>query len=315
MRKAFLLYAAICLACLPACSFAQSANFASEFGFRSDNDAYLAMGQDRYYTNGLFLTFRHAFKSRSDSTKRIWEIEAGQAMYNAQSGNITDIADVDRPFAAYLYAGFAYQAVTKNRALRIGLQAGTIGPAALGRQVQELLHSTVGFYEIEGWQYQVNNEFGINANVTWTQRLAGAPTAHADVHFEGSLNPGTTFSNAAAAAVLRVGKFNGIDRSVLSNSRIGDRKSRAPDREFFFYTRPKLALVVYDATVQGGLFSTNKGPVVYPVKPLVFSQELGLMFAAKRWTVDFGVTFLTRQVKSAAVRHQFGGVGVYYRFN
>jgi hypothetical protein len=39
-------------------SSAQS--YKNEFGFKSDNDAYLFYGQDRYYTNGLLIYFRHA---------------------------------------------------------------------------------------------------------------------------------------------------------------------------------------------------------------------------------------------------------------
>ncbi|MDB5012593.1 MAG: hypothetical protein JWQ25_795, partial [Daejeonella sp.] len=43
--------------------------YKSEFGFKSDNDAYLGYGQDRYYTNGLFLTFRHALKQPNISKR------------------------------------------------------------------------------------------------------------------------------------------------------------------------------------------------------------------------------------------------------
>ena len=42
--------------------YSQEKNYNDEFGFRSDNDSYLALGQDRYYTNGLFISFRHALK-------------------------------------------------------------------------------------------------------------------------------------------------------------------------------------------------------------------------------------------------------------
>lgn len=41
-------------------SFAQE--YKNEFGFKSDNDAYLWVGQDRYYTNGLFVYFRRPQK-------------------------------------------------------------------------------------------------------------------------------------------------------------------------------------------------------------------------------------------------------------
>jgi hypothetical protein len=106
-----------------------------------------------------------------------------------------------------------------------------------------------------------------------------------------------------------------MNESALTNSRIGSNRDSLPHRELFFFLKPGLSYIAYDATVQGGLFSGSKGPVTYGVKPVVFSQEIGLTFAAKRWTADFSLTFLTRQVESAAKAHKFGTVNLYYRFN
>jgi lipid A 3-O-deacylase len=94
-------------------SNAQESSYKSEFGFISDNDSYLAQGQDRYYTNGLFLKFRSALDQSALKNPRlnkvIWELEAGQKMFNPQTGSILDPAFIDRPFAAYLYGGGAVQ--------------------------------------------------------------------------------------------------------------------------------------------------------------------------------------------------------------
>jgi hypothetical protein len=75
--------------------YAQNDSYRSEFGFRSENDSYLAQGQDRYYTNGLTLNFRSAIDQftlkNTKLNKLIWEIEAGQKIFNPQSGNILSI--------------------------------------------------------------------------------------------------------------------------------------------------------------------------------------------------------------------------------
>ena len=39
---------------------AKAQNFKNEFGFKTENDAYLATLNDRYYTNGLFIYYRSA---------------------------------------------------------------------------------------------------------------------------------------------------------------------------------------------------------------------------------------------------------------
>ncbi len=82
--------------------------FKQQLGFRSDNDSYLANGQDRYYTNGLFINYRKTVNEdrlKSDLQKKILELELGQKMYNAQSGAIPSIIYVARPITVYLFAG------------------------------------------------------------------------------------------------------------------------------------------------------------------------------------------------------------------
>lgn len=299
----------------------QSVAFKNEFGFRSDNDAYLAYGQDRYYTNGLFIYLRRATdqtKLPKNLNKLIWEVEGGQKMYNPQSGQINDISFVDRPFAGYLYAGgsvnFLFQS---ENSLKISVQVGTIGPNAKGKETQELLHSIVGFYDIKGWQWQVSNETAFNTSVSYKNLLFRSDSKKLDLSVDSYLNLGNTFSGAGAGVLFRTGDLNQLFHSASTESAVSH-KSESKDlteREFFFYARPILNYVAYDATIQGGLFSSNKGAVVFDSKPFVFSQQAGVMFSKKRWTADFSLTFKSREVKSTAKPHQYGSAALSYRFN
>ena len=296
-------------------AFAQ--NFKNEFGFRSENDAYLAMGQDRYYTNGLFITFRHATRPNFHSTdivKKTWEAEFGQYMYNAVSGSVRDISDVDRPFAAYLYGGAKINWFKRNESnFQAGFQIGTIGPNSKGREVQEALHKIVGFYTINGWQYQVNNEVGVNASFNFDKLLFRKNNN--DFILNTSANLGNTFSGLGVGITYRTGALNPIFSSITTNSRITNNQSDTVKRESFFYARPSLKFVGYNATLQGGLFQKDKGPVVYTPNRLVFSQEFGLMYAKNRWSLNFGVIFQTKELKEQIKSSQYGTASIFYRFN
>src|ERR1700743_2221037 len=98
----------LCFLCLLlVCSAASAQEYRNEFGFRTDNDSYLPVKSDRYYTNGLFIYFNHALKIKKDSSalaNKILGFEVGQKIYNPQSGDIPDVIYDDRPFAGYLYA-------------------------------------------------------------------------------------------------------------------------------------------------------------------------------------------------------------------
>ncbi len=298
--------------------FIQAQNFRNEFGFRSDNDAYLAVGLDRYYTNGFFITFRHALKPGNQSeklVKKTWEAEAGQYMFNAQSGYVPDINYVDRPFAAYLYGGMKLNWFLKDeQVFRVSLDAGTIGPNALGEDAQKLLHKIAGFYELNGWQYQINNEFGVNTGLDYT-RLLARPSVNTDFSFNGYAHVGTTFSGAGAGILFRAGNINKLFNSVSTNSRISNSVTDSvPSGELFFFAEPSFHYVAYDATVQGGLFNDDKGQVTFTPNRIAFFQELGVKYASKRWTLNFSVIFRTKEIKSQVHAHQYGSAGIFYRF-
>jgi hypothetical protein len=305
-------------------SFSQNLTkaFEHEFGFRSENDSYLGGGQDRYYTNGLLLNFRTALDQSKLGNKKlnkmILEFEAGQKIYNPQSGSILSIVNVDRPFAGYLYAGAALNLLyNSENNLKLNLQAGTIGPSSLAKEAQELMHDVVGFYEINGWQWQVKNEFAINASAEYNYLINRSEAGKVDFTANSYVNIGNTFSGAGAGIMFRTGAINPLYNSASSQSRVSKNSTGKNDvgREFFFYAKPMLHYIAYDATIQGGLFIKDKGPVVFEAKPVVFSQQAGAIYSQNRFTADFSILFKTREVESIAKAHQFGSIALYYRFN
>ncbi len=319
MRNKFSAILLLSLCSIYLTSFGQG-SFKNEFGFKSDNDAYLFYGQDRYYTNGLMLYFRHATdqnKLGEKLEKFTYEITAGQKMFNPQGGNVPNIAFHDRPFAGYLYAGasanFFYK---KESILKTSLELGTVGPRSLGEDAQKLLHRIVGFYAIEGWQYQIKNELTANASLQYTRLLHRTEQDRLDFSFEGYVNLGTTFNGAGAGILLRTGNINQLFQTAYTNSTIGTRikSAKLVTSEAFFYAKPQLNYVAYDATIQGSLFNDDS-PVTFKTRPVVFAQQLGFNYSTQRFTFDFGLLFKTKEVKSTAKAHQYGSISMFYRFN
>jgi lipid A 3-O-deacylase len=301
-------------------SFANAQTYKNEFGFKSDNDSYLGQGSDRYYTNGLFLNFRHATDQqqlKEGLEKKTYEITAGQKMFNPYSGYAPDPARQDRPFAGYLYAEGAMNWFYSNESIiRAGVQIGTTGPNSLAEDGQELLHDVIGFYDLEGWDYQIKNELALNLSVQYNKLITRTADNAVEFSFEGYANLGTTFSGLGAGLLFRTGSLNQLFNSAYTNSVIGNNaKTKAlVKRELFFYAKPQLNVVAYDATIQGSLFNDNS-PVTFSQKPVVFAQQLGVDYSSQRFTVDFGVIFKTKEVKSTARAHQYGSISMFYRFN
>jgi hypothetical protein len=319
-RKILLFTLFICLSHF--FSEAQTNTYKSEFGFRSENDSYLASGKDRYYTNGLLLTFRTALDQSTLRNKKlnkmIFEFEAGQKIYNPQSGSILDIVYVDRPFAGYLYAGAALNLLyNSENNLKLSLQSGTIGPAALAQEAQELMHNGFGFYKINGWQWQVKNELAINATAEYNYLINRSNSGKLDLSANSYINIGNTFSGAGLGIMFRTGALNPLYNSASMQSRLSNNNAQQDKqtREFFIYAKPMLNYVAYDASIQGGLFIKDKGPVLFNIKPVVFSQQAGVIYSQNRFTVDFSIILKTREVESIAKSDQFGSIALFYKFN
>lgn len=320
-RKTCLLYAASAFLLSAFILPAFSQNYKNEAGTTSDNDVYIAFLKDRYYTNGNFLHYRHAIKQAKTSlkfAKKILEFELGQKIFTPYSAQAPNPALHDRPFTAYLYAGTTLIWFLKNESLfKLSAQIGTIGPNALGQEVQTSYHKLLGIYKIMGWEYQLKNEAGLNLSGDYNRLLYRTKNQKADITAASSAMLGNTFSGANLGTMLRFGKINPLYQSISYNSLISNNPTlkEKPHKEFFLFTKPQLNFVAYDATIEGGLFSKDRGPITFGIKHLVYSQQVGLSFSADRWSASYIATFKGKEVESSADPYRYASLILLYRFN
>lgn len=302
----------------PIAAYSQQNSYRYEIGFKSENDVYLAIKQDRYYTNGLFLFFKKAIKpSEKDSLlKKIWGISVAQKIFNPHSGKIYNPYTIDRPFAGYLYGSANLQWLFKNeKSLKTELQFGFIGPSSFAEQTQNFYHKVFDFYDLSGWDYQVGNEFSVNTAVNYHQKIFRTNNHKYDISLPAELRLGNTFLGIKTGLLLRVGNLNPFYHSVSTGSNLSAKAEKYDKQsEFFFFLEPALDVVFYDATISGGMFSTDKDEITFDTKPFVLSQKLGVAYSKKRWNLGLSFIFKTREVKSTASSHKYGIVDVGYRF-
>lgn len=301
------------------CVYGQNNNsYNSEFGFTSDNDAYLAMGQDQYYTNGLFVNYRKVMPEHTIHNtrvaKKIWEIKIGQQIYNAKSGYVPGRQFIDRPFAGYLFGSFSRHWLFKNEnGLKAELQIGTIGDRSFSKEGQELYHEALGFYEINGWQYQIQDGLGINARVSYLYKITQNQKNNIDLSLPASALLGNSFSGLRAGLLFRTGKINPLNNSMATNSNLAH--TGRYEGEFYFFLKPELNWIAYDATISGSMLrKKSENEVTFDSKPFVFSQELGLAYAKSRWNLGFSLIFKTKEIESSAKAHQYGSIKMGYKF-
>ncbi|WP_353127977.1 lipid A deacylase LpxR family protein [Parapedobacter pyrenivorans] len=289
----------------------------AEFNFRNDNDLYLFNKQDQYYTNGIFFNLRRAVDTArlaTDETNRLWGITLGQKMYNAYTASIRYIEEVDRPITAYLFVAANVDRYFANETfLFLTAEAGTIGQRALGRQFQESVHKVFRLYDITGWEYQLENAFGIDVSARYGGLLYRNTPRWFDISGDAKVTLGLNHTGLSMTSTLRFGRINAIGQSAYTSSRLQAR-GKSVGRELFFYYSPQLNFVAYDATLQGGLFLRNKGPVTYTPARWVWYNQVGMMYAKNALSLHLQYIFYTKEVPGMFFRHRYGSVGMGYRF-
>jgi hypothetical protein len=104
------------------------------------------------------LTFFHEART---GLERNVTFSLGQTLFTPQDLTREDIIEDDRPYAGWLFVSMGYQ-TRKNRQLdTLEASFGVVGPAALGEELQNVMHDLRGFDRFEGWDNQLANEPGL----------------------------------------------------------------------------------------------------------------------------------------------------------
>ena len=289
------------------------------FGFVSDNDVYISATQDQYYTNGLTLEYRFiAPQKHLKVFKKINTFSLGQYMYSPFRPNVPLISQQDRPFAGYLFADFSTTKFYKNEsAFKLTYQLGILGPSAGGESLQKWYHRLFNLPPINGWEFQIQNQLGLNVNAYYLRNLGYTKSDIVDFNAFAQTRVGTIFNDVSIGFVSRIGfkSLNPIFNSVLFNSNLSDKKSDKSIKEAYFFIKPQLMYVLYNATIQGSMFN-NDSPLTFKSEPLKASLQFGIKWTSKRLNFGYSVRYLTKAVDNNKVTaHKYGTINLGYRFN
>lgn len=292
--------------------------YSKEISFVNDNDLYVSTVKDRYYTNGMFLSYKYISKSKKENQeKKIIEWQIGQEMFTPYKAIVQNVAQHDRPFASYLFGSFGINRVYKNKSLfNTTLQLGIIGPNAYGKELQDFIHDLYGFKKAIGWEYQIKNALGFNFNTAYSKFLVKDETNYFDISWTNNAKIGTVYTNFSTGFYARLGfkPLADIVNSFAFNTNLND-DSTTYNREIesFVFIKPSLQYAIYDATLQGSFLNTTS-EVTKELVPIVFHLEVGLKFTANRF--NFGYIYQYSSNKSKDLRYnngnKYGTIALHY---
>lgn len=299
-------------------------------GFSVENDTL--SGTDRYYTNGLQLTWRSPsadlpaplawidrqldFLQGPGSLR--WGLALGHSIYTPQDTEARNPDPTDRPYAGLLYGAVSLSRVTATSFSVLELQLGLVGPSAGGKFVQNGFHSVIGEPPARGWAYQLRDEpvAALILDRKWRVSLAG------DEIFGVELLPSATFSvgnlatYAGAGGILRMGRNLSADfgppriRPALAGSAFF--QPQGGSFGWYVFVGAEGRAVAHDILLDGNTWADSRS---VDRRPLVGDLQAGV---AVMWHgVRFAYTQVWRTEEFYGQRgglQQFGSVNVSFRF-
>jgi len=316
---------------------------AGEITLYLENDKFFA-GTDRHYTNGFKLSFLGDTKLNEspDFVQAVAKyiptlspdaaleqhykvgVALGQNIYTPTDTESSALITTDRPYAAWLYGALMFQA--ENRAhtvLRVvELDAGIVGPGALGEQTQNGWHSVIKVPHAQGWSHQLHNEPGVV--LTWERRyrvkrvISPETGLGAELFARGGLSIGNVDTSARAGLTMRAGwKLPHDFGPDLIRPGGGDVEpvSRA---SFYLYTGVDGRAVARDIFLDGNSWrssaSVRKRPVVGDfISGLVMRCPCRLG-GLKGFQLAYSETARTKEFYGQLQRDVFGSMSISFLF-
>jgi len=144
--------------------------------------------------------------------------QVGQSIFTPRDTEAAVPDPDDRPYAGWLYGGVTWVVERRDRGHVIldtfQANVGIVGPAAFGDEVQNQFHRIIGDDPLNGWDFQLDNEPGIELVYErrvqlWTSPRLGPLQASFEPHAGGTL--GNVAINGRVGGTVRIGDRLDLD--------------------------------------------------------------------------------------------------------
>jgi lipid A 3-O-deacylase len=271
-----------------------------------DNDIF--NNTDYYYTNGAqinlsipalrFSPVNKIFPAPKNHDIEFCGLSLTQNIYTPTNPDTKDILFGDRPFSAFLTLGQFREVydLSKNIYIKSQINLGILGPGSLGGQVQSSIHEITPV----GWQNQISNDFVIDYSFDFKKGIVNSSIF--DFNVNANANVGSLYDKVGGGFDFRFGHFMPFYQGPVS---VFEGIGKEGSFQFWFFVKSSFQLVVYDATLQGGLFNhQNVYTIEYKeINHFVFNASAGFALYHDKLGIEYENFYLSPEFKGA---RQFG---------
>ncbi|HXQ53116.1 MAG TPA: lipid A deacylase LpxR family protein [Stellaceae bacterium] len=303
-----------------------------------ENDS-LYFKTDKHYTQGIRFSYLtptlaadgmwaglfHAlpadtpFFNAGDSSDRRAAVLFGQSVFTPDNLRARPPSPHDRPYAGWLYGGASLlQRSGADMLENLEFDIGVVGPAALGKQVQNDWHQLIGIRQANGWTNQLQNEPGVLLSYERLWRIAVPGVAIGPIGIDVVPQIGATLGNVftygEVGAMLRIGTNLGADfgparvRPALSGTDYFDGDKADDGLGGYFYIGTQGRVVAQNIFLDG---NTDRTSPSVARKVLVGDVQSGFAFEwSRRVRLDLSVSLRSDEFNGQHSPDEIGTVGL-----
>jgi lipid A 3-O-deacylase len=280
------------------------------FRFHYDNDYFTKT--DYYYSQGITLEYVNPSIKKLLPAKLLLQPAKANLQYGITfnifgytptSIRSNDILFGDRPYASCMsFSIFAIASDSaKQQRISSVINAGIIGPAAQGEQIQTGIHRWLKNVLPKGWQHQVQNDLILNYSLSYEKKLLNLNNYFL-LNYAAEARLGTLNDKLSGGFNFMAGNFNNpYQSSGITKKKIA----------YYLYGQSRLHFIGYDATLQGGLFNRKSDYTVSAgdISRVIFRADAGIILNFRKVFLSYTQSFLTKEF-STGLRHRWGGVSL-----
>jgi lipid A 3-O-deacylase len=262
--------------------------------------------------------------SGDDCLSRNLVVSAGQLIYTPDNIEQKTLVETDRPYAGYLYLGFAYHTRSDTKLDTIEFNIGIVGPASLGREAQDFIHELRDFETFKGWDNQLDNELGLGVLYEHKRRLFRRTLFNGMLQQDFIAHAGMSLGNVATylngGFEYRLGRFLPDDFGTASVRPGGDSASPGRNdprlrRNFLsgvhFFVATDARWVARDIFLDGNSFENSHSIDKHRA---VADISLGMNLISGRWKFSYAQVWRSKEYKRQPHSHEYGSMTVSYVF-
>ena len=269
----------------------------NQISIRHDNDFVLFT--DRYYSTGLFLTYRRALSNGIFNIgKEQLNFEFRQQAFTPDNIDTEEVLKIDRPYAGFSGLTSGWSLARKSSFLHVKGLLGLVGPSSGAGAFQRWFHRNVVFVSVPTWFTEIENSFLANFEVDYAVEAILAPNPFGvRLAFQASGAYGSKDQYFQPQISAFLGRRSDIDSSIAYDQ-VG-----STEREIYFNLHFEYRYVGKNALLEGNGVNDNS---IYTIEPnsRVFRWGFGLYHRFNKNDYKFSYQFLAEEANEIT-RHQY----------